>query len=57
MTALNGWVHDRAGVTAMLLIEAGSCLALIVVFAIADRILQTAPASMPGSRAVPEIPT
>jgi MFS family permease len=57
MTALNGWVHDRAGVTAMLLIEAGSCLALIVVFAIADRILQTAAASMPGSRAVPEIPT
>lgn len=48
MTAFNGWVHDRAGVTAMLLVEAGSCLVLIVVFAIADRVTRV-PATTPRS--------
>jgi PAT family beta-lactamase induction signal transducer AmpG len=32
MTAFNGWIHDRAGVTMMLLVEAGVCLALIILF-------------------------
>jgi hypothetical protein len=49
MTAFNGLVHDHAGVTAMLLVEAGSCLALILVFAIADRVTRSAAAAVPSS--------
>lgn len=41
MTAFNGFVHDLAGATTMLLVEAGSCLVLIVAFAIGDGVTRT----------------
>jgi hypothetical protein len=47
MTAFNGLVHDHAGVTAMLIAEAGSCLVLIFVFAIADRVTRPVAVAVP----------
>jgi MFS family permease len=38
MTAFDGWLHDRNGVTKMLLVEAGVCLLLIIAFEGARRL-------------------
>jgi MFS family permease len=52
MTAANGAIHDRYGVTMMLLVEAIGSLVLIVLFAAGERATRPADAALPEGAAV-----